>query len=517
MGASGRASQWLLEGPGLVWFKRGMPEKSSSTSAPLAVLYLPPLGSHREDELEVLARKMATALDRQSHDGSSRYEVVPGTADLGGRPHSLCRILRRGPGDASPRGVADLYMVDYRETLMARHRGRVLFSRCLLAAYGTLELSRRLLLHLLGSKPRVATRQEVFQTFIVLGGMVLVITYLAILVLSGARLASEAVSSSPGPRPASGPATTEAVAGPGIGSSRSTQWHDVDLGRQVATEAIPVVTSKGTGESGPGVLGRWWDRWYPGAGLLMSLVLASRLFSRDRAALVGWVTRMSEEMLAFVFYLGMGDRRAEVTGLVDDRVEKLLEEDRGYERVAFMGYSFGSIVALDVLFPADDIRARRLDRVDTLVTIGAPVSFILTYWPGYFAGRSRRHAALRSWVNIFSPVDVLATEFDPSPPGPGEVALQPSHGTPDTLWRGPDRERPFREGAAEGSLTWFATLTLLGIRAHEMYWSPEEGHERNCLHLVVPDLFPSEASGDWAAGGTVAGTAPGGGVVDPTR
>lgn len=480
-----------------------MPEKPSPVSAPLAVLYLPPLASHRDDELELLARKLAVALDRQSADGACQYEVIPLTQDVGGKPQPVWRIRRTGPDDTAPRPVADVSMVDYRETLMARHRGRVLIWKCLLAGYGTFELARRLLLHLLGRRSRVATRQEVFQTFIVLGGMALVIAYLSILVLSGLRLVTEAIQG-PAGQPVAEAAPVPASPAPGIGPQRTTQWHDVDLdnGPEKVRERMQAPAT-GAGTSPPARNGaptwgmegvaRWWRDAYPGAGLLLSIVVALRLFSRDRAALVGWVTRMSEEMLAFVFYLGMGDRRAEVTGMVDERVEKLLEAGHGYERVALMGYSFGSIVALDVLFPADDIRARRLDRVDTLVTIGAPVSFIMTYWPGYFGGRSRKHAALQSWVNVFSPVDVLATEFDPAPPEPGEVALQPSHGTPDALWRGPDREHSFREGAAEGSLTWFGTFALLGIRAHEMYWSPEDGHERNCLHLVVAELFPAEA------------------------
>lgn len=460
------------------------------------MLYLPPLGSHRGDELAVLGRKLATALDRQSASGSSRYEAVMGAREAAGQPQAVCRIVRHHPGEATPRAVADVFMVDYRDTLMARHRGRVLLSKCALAAVGTVELSRRLLLHLLGSNPRRATRQEVFQTFIALGGMVVIMAYLVLLILSAARLVTGAID------PAASPTTPAPVAstaphgpGPVPGAPSSTlSWEVEPGGRPTATGTpAPSIATQTPPPPGLSKLMEWWRKSYQGAGVLMSLVLVSRLLTRDRAAIVGWVTRMSEDMLAFVFYLGMGDRRAEVTGLVDEHVEKLLEAGRGYERVALMGYSFGSIVALDVLFPADDIRARRLDRVDTLVTLGAPVAFILTYWPGYFAQRSRRHAALKTWVNVFSPLDVLATQFDPPQPSPGEPALQRSHGNPDTLWRGPDVEHAFREGAAEGRLTWFGALTFLGLRAHSMYWAPEDGHERNCLHLVVGDVFPEEA------------------------
>ena len=473
-----------------------MPEHPPSTGAPLAVLYLPPLGANRGDELAVLGRKLATALDRQSASGASRYEAVMGAREAAGQPQAVCRIVRHGPGEATPRAIADVFMVDYRDTLIARHRGRVLLSKCVLAAVGTIELSRRLLLHLLGSRPRRATRQEVFQTFMALGGMVVVMAYLALLVLSAARLVTGALDSPPSTSLAPTVATTSAQ-GPGasIGPGPATVSWEVNPGPPPSAAPGPAttpVTLASPSRHLPRVV-QWWRESYQGAGVLMSLALLSRLLARDRAAVVDWVTRMSEDMLAFVFYLGMGDRRAEVTGMVDEHVEKLLEEGRGYGRVALMGYSFGSIVALDVLFPADDIRARRLDRVDTLVTLGSPVAFILTYWPGYFAQRSRRHAALKAWVNVFSPLDVLATQFDPPRPSPGEPALQRSHGTPDTLWRGPDREHAFREGAAEGRLTWFGAMTLLGLRAHSMYWAPEDGHERNCLHLVIADLFPGEA------------------------
>ena len=486
-----------------------MPEKPSSTSAPLAVLYLPPLASHRDDELDVLARKLAVALDRQSADGACQYEVVPMARDDGSKARRVCQVRRRDSGDAEPLPLADIFMVDYRGTLMARHRGRALIWRCLLAACGTLELGRRLVLHLFDGKARVATRQEVFQTFIVLGGMSLMLAYLAILVLSGLRIASDALQRD------AGPSIAQAGHGPASGGQpvaipSATSSHLVDMGEGsrlsvpparagrpspagVVAPTVPADPAGALLASAREGVALMWERFRPWAALLLGVLVASRLFGGDRAALVSWVTRMSEEMLAFVFYLGMGDRRAEVTGMVDDHVEKLLESGHRYSRVALMGYSFGSIVALDVLFPADNIRARRLDRVDTLVTIGAPVAFIMTYWPRYFADRGGNHAALRSWVNVFSPVDVLATEFNPAPPERGEVVLHPCHGTRDSLRRGPDHEHAFREGAAESGLTWFGTVLLLGIRAHEMYWSPEDAHERNCLHLVVSDLFPSEA------------------------
>ncbi|MFM8419487.1 MAG: hypothetical protein ACKOEQ_05115 [Verrucomicrobiota bacterium] len=488
-----------------------MPDTASSLRAPFALLYLPPLGVRRNNELDVLGHKLANALDRQSSHGPSRYESVLALRDAPGGPRSFCRILRRSPSNPKPQPVADVYMVDYRDTLLARHRGRVLLTRCLLAAVGALELARRHGLHLLGRRPRRATRQEVFQTFIVLGGMALVLAYLAVLVLSAARLASglatpgAATPAATAASSSSSPSSTAAAEASrrAIRPHAATETWDVQLGTNAGAPArnLPSSVPPSPGIRGPSAdpsewgwesLWRGWSGGYVWAGLVASLVLARQLLARDRSALVAWITRMSEEMLAFVFYFGLGDRRAEVTGMVDEHVERLLEEEEGYERVGLMGYSFGSIVALDVLFPADNLRARRLERVDTLVTIGCPVAFILTYWPGYYAGRCHVKRPLRTWANVFSPVDVLATEFNPGPPEPGQVRLAPVHGTPDTLGRGPDREHAFREGAVEGRLTWFGALTLLGIRAHEMYWSPDLGHERNGLHLIVPDLFPGE-------------------------
>ena len=493
----------MLEPVRGLWLNRPMPDTASSPRAPFALLYLPPLGVRRDNELDVLGHKLANALDRQSSHGPSLYESVLALRDTPGGPRSFCRILRRSPGNPEPQPVADVYMVDYRDTLLARHRGRVLLTRCLLAAVGALELARRLGLHLLGRRPRRATRQEVFQTFIALGGMALVLAYLALLVLSAARLASGLATpgvATPAASAAASSSSTAAaeVAPRAIRPQTGTETWDVQLGTNAGAPP-PVAPPPGIREpsADPSAWGleslwRGWRGGYGWAGLVASLVLVRQLFARDRSALVAWITRMSEEMLAFVFYFGLGDRRAEVTGMVDDHVERLLEEEQGYERVGLMGYSFGSIVALDVLFPADNLRARRLERVDTLVTIGCPVAFILTYWPGYYAGRCHVERPLRTWVNVFSPVDVLATEFNPGPPETGQVQLAPVHGTPDTLGRGPDREHAFREGSVEGRLTWFGALTLLGIRAHEMYWSPDLGHERNGLHLVVPDLFPGE-------------------------
>lgn len=203
-------------------------------------------------------------------------------------------------------------------------------------------------------------------------------------------------------------------------------------------------------------------------------------------------------MLAFVYYLSFADRRAEITGEVDEFMEALTEDGGGYQRFAILSYSFGSIVALDAFCPADEVRARRLDRVDTLVTIGSPYDFILTYWPDYFRNRNAKHVPPARWLNIYSPVDVLGSQFHKRDAGISEAAgesLENSFGQPGRLRKGPTEELAFRENFVDEKLSWLSTFVLLGLRAHSMYWARDDGHERNCFHLIAPRLFPEQFTG----------------------
>ena len=150
-----------------------------------------------------------------------------------------------------------------------------------------------------------------------------------------------------------------------------------------------------------------------------------------------------------------------------------------------------------VFCPPDGVRARRLDHVDTLVTIGSPHDFILTYWADYFANRDPGHRLPATWLNIYSPTDVLSSQFEKTSSGRPDASsggLENSFGRPGLLARGPTEELVFREHSTSEELTLWSLLCLRGLRAHSLYWSPNDQRDRNCFHLIVPRLFPEETA-----------------------
>ena len=111
-------------------------------------------------------------------------------------------------------------------------------------------------------------------------------------------------------------------------------------------------------------------------------------------------------------YLSRALDRREVVATLGTCVDSLLEveENRGAV-IHVLGYSFGSIVALDALTLKNSEGYRqRLARVSTLVTVGCPVDFIRMYYPQHFTKRSAPPGDIE-WLNLYFPRDVLGSNF----------------------------------------------------------------------------------------------------------
>lgn len=516
-------------------------------AAPLAVVYLPPiLAEHPGTELEQLGEKLAVALDRHAVAGPNRYRVTTEFVDLRDRKEKICRLVCRDAEGKAERPVADLYLLDYRPKLVQRQREGILVTRLLLAGLGLAEAGRRVVWQMFRPSHRLLTPPERFQSLVALGFLAVIALYLFTLLLGAIRViettwrrpAADGVPASPGlgwvpVPPGLFPATntwltvTQQVAfritnhPPG-----SARWWLVatNLGPLSTGEVSPesralLSASSLTAPPGPlsgptahpdraGRVVQWAEAMFDGLAapvrllygwseMALAALVILGLVSHERGRFTAFLRSLSEELLAFVHYLSFADRRAEITGQVDECIEQLAEIRPGYARLAVMAYSFGSVVALDAFCPPDEHRARRLGQVDTLVTIGSPHDFILTYWPDYFAGRDPRHQPPARWLNVYSPVDVLGSRFRKAAPGQEAVpgGTENSFGVPGRLAFGPTEEVAFRENFVSEHLGWWQTLSLVGLRAHTMYWSRTDHAERNCLHLVVPRLFAAELEG----------------------
>ena len=135
---------------------------------------------------------------------------------------------------------------------------------------------------------------------------------------------------------------------------------------------------------------------------------------------------LSNDWINAINYLNVGTHGGALTGQLSSLLEHVVNkknEGLEYRRIHIVGYSFGSIIAIDSIFPylVPDRPSERYLHVDTLVTIGCPFDFIRTYWKGYFAQRVAWDENPRRWLNIFHPADVLASNFlDEGESGPEE-------------------------------------------------------------------------------------------------
>lgn len=155
-----------------------------------------------------------------------------------------------------------------------------------------------------------------------------------------------------------------------------------------------------------------------------------------------------------------------------------------------IAYSFGSLVALDNLFPAGWQPVNRIEAVDTLVTIGCPYDIVRMLWPNYFTNRQRMPGRPRVWINIYSPADILASNFRDDnldaeadktlalapPPTPGCDPLFPLNVN-------------YNLGVNPNDLNLFDWLSLVGLRAHNGYWGGSDETELGCFHEIATRLY----------------------------
>lgn len=194
--------------------------------------------------------------------------------------------------------------------------------------------------------------------------------------------------------------------------------------------------------------------------------------------------------VAVTNYLDHGDRQQNLVGEFTALLEHLVDKDDvSYERVDVIAFSFGSIVALDAFFPADQAPGPRVSAVDTLVTIGCPFDFIRAYWPRYFASRTTADAVPKQWLNVYMPLDVLASNFrdDTSVGGPATVGIP----TGTQTMRMPENI-VYRAGKTIDDLTLRDFLAFLGFRSHSVYWGRTFESEATAFSPVVDRMYVGE-------------------------
>jgi hypothetical protein len=195
--------------------------------------------------------------------------------------------------------------------------------------------------------------------------------------------------------------------------------------------------------------------------------------------------------ICVIAYLGFGERRDQLVGQFAALIDYIREKkDVQYHRIDVISYSFGTIVALDALFPTGT-RDRRFSEVKALVTVGCPFDFIRTYWPTYFEGRMATADVPQNWLNVYSPIDILASNFRADgETGPAEVGI-PTAGDTEVHIRKPTNIN-YGGSRSVTDVSPLEFMTFMGLRSHSLYWARTHESELTVFSPIVKEVYADE-------------------------
>jgi hypothetical protein len=413
------------------------PAGSTGAAAPdaagrVAIIWLPGLYASPNTAVDAVARRLASALDRRAATATARFGTAEQIEEIDrGKAGKVRRasIVRNDAGEDTP--VVDLFELDYAPTLLRPHLQATALRRWLEASWVVVSS----LILALGTYRHRRGKNVLEKLQLVFGALwlLMLVGYVWLLFL-GVVVAINSL-------------------------------FDLQLGADL------------------GITGGWWDTISQVIGGLLVLALgASATIPAIRARL----EQAGAATISGFAYLRVGRQRPALTGKLADLVEHIAEAGRTYRRVDVIANSFGSLIALDTLFPHGAEPEPRLAMVKGLVTIGCPYDAVRAMWPGYAERRRGLDGAPSGWLNVYSPHDVFGSNFrdDGKDEAPDVVVAEGTAGVvhqPTNL--------VFRAGQASESLTLLDVLVLGGFRAHGRYWGDQEEAENTCFNAIVSELF----------------------------
>ena len=295
--------------------------------------------------------------------------------------------------------------------------------------------------------------------------MALMVLYGAIVVLSAVSLAKQFVDdkkaevekgSSPVPGTSSPPATS-------------------------GTTAAAATSGPTTGTSGDGSPAGTFVK----VGLLLSAFGVLPLMKRS-------LESMGAALFAAENYISLGigtDTEVNQLATLIDQVRQSHE----YENIALVTYSFGTLVALDTVFPTSGEPSGAVKDLTTLVTIGCPYDFALSANGSWLANRYRRSSGKAGkpidiqWMNIYAAADLLGSNFrDDDQPGDATV------GVPTRTENDPSPNLVLPGNRVSGSGVTPSLLDLLqlyGLTTHASYWGGDSEGDLGVFRTLIPKLY----------------------------
>jgi hypothetical protein len=195
------------------------------------------------------------------------------------------------------------------------------------------------------------------------------------------------------------------------------------------------------------------------------------------------LTKIAAEFITLENYIQNKEQIQEIRKNLDNLVDYITQHESN-KKIHFHTYSFGSIIALDTLFPIDSEPSKNIqNRVNLLVTIGAPYEFINNYYPNFYKKRNDSMTKKIQWINVYSLLDAFASNFrHDNKAGEANFGILNKQEIPINI-------------NYENNRNVFDFFALKQIYMHESYWDDSKSGQ-SCTRLI---FFKMKEIGQWSA------------------
>ncbi len=187
------------------------------------------------------------------------------------------------------------------------------------------------------------------------------------------------------------------------------------------------------------------------------------------------LTKVAAEFSTIDNYIQYGEQAQIIQGNLDALIE-YIEENEENPTIHLHTYSFGSVIALDALFPiGNEPSANIQNNIKLLVTVGAPYEFINNYYPDFYRKRINKMSQKIEWINVYSTMDAFASNFrNDNKVGEAKYGIMGRKEVPINL---------NYEIARREKYNLFSFLTLKHITMHQSYWDDSKSGQ-SCTRLI---------------------------------
>jgi hypothetical protein len=191
------------------------------------------------------------------------------------------------------------------------------------------------------------------------------------------------------------------------------------------------------------------------------------------------ITNLATEFVCANDYMQRGSQKTVIQGNLELLVDYISEHEENC-RIHLHAYSFGSILALDYVYPyGNNPSGNAKQFCEAIITIGTPFEFVNSYYPKFYKNRRMELGDKLHWLNVYSIADALGTNFRKDAKiGDAQFGIEANSLKPVNL---------NYEVSAHNPYSIIDFISLYSIKVHGMYWDPQvEG--KSCLALIYHEM-----------------------------